>query len=83
MFECDKCGLCCTRLNASSIYNKLNRGDGVCIFFDEEVKLCTIYQKRPLICNVDESYEKIFKQSMSKDEYYKANYAACRELKNQ
>lgn len=81
MFKCDKCGLCCTQLSGLSIYHELDRGDGICKFFDEEEKLCTIYPERPLLCNVDEAYDKYFKWNMSKEEYYKANYEACRELK--
>lgn len=81
MFECDKCGLCCTQLSESSVYSKLDRGDGICKFFDEELSLCSIYQQRPLLCNVDKSYEMCFKRSMSKEEYYQLNYEACRKLK--
>jgi len=81
MFACDKCGLCCTQLSDSSIYSELDRGDGVCKFFDEETRLCSIYFNRPLLCNIDESYEKYFKWSMSKEEYYQTNYEVCRKLK--
>lgn len=81
VFKCDKCGLCCKQLNRSSIYSELDRGDGVCKFFDEKVNLCTIYQNRPLLCNIDKSYEIYFKNSMSKDEYYQLNYDACKKLK--
>lgn len=83
MFKCDRCGLCCTQLSGSSIYSELDRGDGICIFFDGEVKLCTIYPNRPLLCNVDESYEKYFKWNMSKEEYYQLNYDVCRKLKEE
>lgn len=68
MFYCDKCGLCCTQLEGSSIYNELDRGDGVCQFFDEELRLCRIYQNRPLLCNIDESYETYFKCKMFREE---------------
>lgn len=81
MFKCDKCGLCCTQLNESSIYRELDRGDGVCKYFDEEVRLCKIYYNRPLLCNIDEAYEKCFKWSISKEEYYQLNYEVCKKLK--
>lgn len=81
MFICDKCGLCCRYVGNSQIYNELNRGDGVCIFFDDETKLCTIYKGRPLLCNVDKAYEMYFKEKMSKDEYYKLNYESCKKIK--
>ncbi len=80
-FICDKCGLCCTQLNKSSIYVELDRGDGICKFFDEETRLCTIYQARPLMCNIDQAYERYFKDELSKEEYYRLNYEVCRQLK--
>lgn len=83
MFKCDKCGLCCTQLNDSSIYHELDRGDGICKFFDEKTGLCTIYQNRPLLCNVDEAYEKYFKCHMAREEYYRLNYETCRKLKEE
>ena len=42
MFKCDCCGLCCMNLNKSDLYDDLNRGDGVCKYFDEVSKLCSI-----------------------------------------
>ena len=45
--------------------------------------LCSIYDFRPLLCRVDECYEKFFKDTMSLEEYYKANYDACNKMKKQ
>ena len=81
MFKCDKCGLCCKHIGNSQIYNELDRGDGVCEFFDDTMKLCTIYQKRPLLCNVDKAYDLYFKEVMTKEEYYRLNYETCNKLK--
>lgn len=81
MFFCDKCGLCCMNIGASTIYEKLDRGDGICKFFDEETKLCTIYEKRPLLCNLEETYKIYFKGKMSKNEYDQLNSEACKRLK--
>ncbi len=80
-FVCDKCGLCCTQLDKSSIYAELDRGDGVCKFWDEDTRLCTIYKNRPLQCNVNRAYGKWFKDKFSKEEYCQLNYEACRRLK--
>ena len=77
MFDCKKCGKCCCNLDKSPLYSDLDRGDGTCIHFDEGTRLCKIYDKRPLKCNIDQMYEAFFKDKMSKDEYYKQNYAAC------
>ncbi|MFR4520222.1 MAG: YkgJ family cysteine cluster protein [Fusobacterium sp.] len=81
MFKCDKCGLCCQNLKLSSIYKVLDRGDGICLFYDESTKLCTIYEKRSVICNVDEVYKLYFFNKMEKSEYYKLNYEVCNQLK--
>lgn len=81
MFKCDCCGLCCMNLNKSDLYDDLNRGDGVCKYFDEVSKLCSIYERRPSKCNVDKMYDILYKSEMSKKEYYELNYNICDLLK--
>lgn len=54
MFECDKCGECCRNLNKSSLYDELHDGDGICKYLKGNI--CSIYDKRPILCRVDESY---------------------------
>lgn len=83
MFLCDKCGLCCLQVNRVQIYAQLDRGDGVCRFFDEKTKLCTIYDSRPVICNVDRMYDLFFATEMERDEYYKINYESCKKMKEE
>lgn len=80
MFICNMCGECCRNLDKSELYKKLDRGDGVCRYL--EGNKCSIYNERPLLCRVDESYEQLFCDKYSKDEYYKLNYKACEILKN-
>lgn len=79
MFKCDMCGQCCKNLYLSEFYSDLDRGDGTCKHLFNN--LCSIYDNRPLKCRIDECYEKHFKKSLSKDEYYKANYDICKLLK--
>lgn len=79
MFKCDQCGLCCSHLNNNSIYAKLDSGGGVCKYL--KGRLCSIYKDRPLLCRVDESYEKYFSGKMTKKEFYALNYEGCIELK--
>lgn len=81
MFRCDRCGYCCQSLAGVELYKDLDRGDGTCLYFDEVTKLCSVYEDRPLLCRVDESYEVWFFESMSREEYEQINYAACQELK--
>lgn len=61
MFYCDCCGLCCMNLSKSEIYSDLDRGDGICKYFDMDSKLCTIYEERPEKCNVDKMYNNFFR----------------------
>jgi Fe-S-cluster containining protein len=80
MFKCDKCGECCRNLNKSPVYIELHDGDGVCRYL--RGNLCSIYDKRPLLCRVDECYHAIFKDKLSYEEYLQLNYKYCNELKN-
>ena len=81
MFECDKCGSCCMQVDRSILYAELDRGDGVCRFFDDKLKLCAIYETRPLLCNVDDAYSIYFRDKISKDDYYNLNYEMCRKFR--
>jgi len=81
MFKCDKCALCCKNLNLNSLYRKLDRGDGVCKYLDEQKKLCKIYENRPLICNVDAMYDLMFSNQMSRLDYYQLNKKSCQTLR--
>ena len=73
MFKCDKCGQCCRNLHKSPIY------DGICRFLKGNI--CSIYESRPLVCRVDESYDAFFKEQMSYEEYIQRNYECCEKLK--
>ena len=80
MFKCDKCGLCCKSLAGNQVYAELDRGDGTCKYLKNN--LCSIYTNRPLLCCIDEAYERIFKNYMSKKDYYHENYKICKLLKS-
>ena len=83
MFLCDCCGLCCMNVALSEIYSDLDRGDGICKYFDCDTKLCTIYSIRPDRCNVDKMYKLYFEKYMTREEYYMLNYQACNKLKRE
>lgn len=80
IFRCNKCGICCTKLNMSSIYDELDNGIGICKYFDISTKLCSIYEKRPEKCNVIAMY-RYFEKMMTFDEYIKVNEDCCKRLK--
>lgn len=79
-FYCDKCGLCCEHLPQIELYADLDDGSGMCKFFDKDTRLCTIYEIRPVKCNVERAYE-WFRCTMSYDEYIQKNLEACIRLK--
>ena len=81
MFECDCCGECCKHLDSSQLYAELDDGNGVCIYLSGN--LCTIYDERPLICRIDESYELFFADLMEKETFYNLNKKVCREFKRE
>lgn len=65
-FNCDRCGLCCKAID--------------CKYLTAD-NLCSIYDKRPLVCNIDEGYEVLFKDKMTKKEFYQLNEHYCKVLK--
>ena len=73
MFYCNCCGLCCKNVNQSPIYQYLDRGNGICKYFNDHTSLCSIYDHRPVECNVDAMYnpwltnDNVKKSSNSKD----------------
>lgn len=79
MFRCDMCGECCRNLDKCSIYKEMHDGDGICRFLSGNK--CSIYEERPLICRIDDSYEAFFKDEMSYEEYLQQNYICCEILK--
>ena len=84
-FTCSKCGSCCTHLKVfHGVYEALDRGDGICLYFNEEARLCTIYDSRPAICRIEEGYQ--FFSPMDWSEYITKIQNACKclqELGNQ
>ena len=80
MFKCSKCGQCCRNLDKSALYKNLDRGDGTCRFLQEN--LCGIYDDRPLLCRVDDSYKVYFKDMYSLEEYYAMNHKCCGEMQS-
>ena len=79
-FKCDKCGCCCKNVSSVPEAMFLDRGDGICKYYNEKTRLCLIEDFKPDICRVDKMYKK-YKDKMSWDEYLELNYKACEELK--
>lgn len=78
-YACTQCGLCCQNIENIEQLSHLNRGDGTCIHFQEKDG-CTIYESRPLACQVDAGYEVFASNLMSQKEYYTKNAVVCNKL---
>ena len=81
MFVCTQCGLCCKNIDKVPDLKDFDLGNGVCKYLNE-YNLCTIYESRPDICNVEKMYELKFKDIMSREEYEFLNNEGCRILKD-
>lgn len=77
-FQCDKCGICCKLLKGIPQLAAFDRGDGVCIHLKDN--LCSIYESRPDICNVEKMYV-FFKEQISEEEYLQLMSNSCKVLK--
>ena len=80
MFPCEKCGSCCRNVGKVFFAQHMALDDGTCKYFDKEKNLCTIYDKRPDFCRVDEFYEKKFSDIMTREEFYRLNKKICLQL---
>lgn len=78
-FPCTSCGACCKSIKGIEFLKEYDRGDGCCKFLNEN-NLCSIYEERPLICNIDRAYTMIFSANYSMGEFYSINVEACNKL---
>jgi Fe-S-cluster containining protein len=67
-FNCNGCGKCCKAIK--------------CPLLTEDNK-CSIYDTRPLLCNVEKGYDVLFKDKMTRVEFYKLNEAVCKKLQEE
>jgi Fe-S-cluster containining protein len=77
-FPCIKCGLCCRTLKfipAAAVYHN---GDGVCRYLKND--LCSIYENRPEICNVERMYDAYFRKIMDEKTFIRTNLIVCLKL---
>ena len=55
-----------------------DRGDGVCRYLVNN--LCSIYNERPSICNVEQMYLSYFKEIMTEKEFIELNIKSCLQI---
>lgn len=82
-FPCTACGECCRRVAQSEQTAFLDRGDGICRYFDEPSKLCTIYDTRPLVCRVEDYYVAHLSEVIDWQDFVQINIALCQKWQNQ
>ena len=79
-FPFTACGKCCQNVDKSEQTKFLDRGDGTCYHFDENTKLCLIYENRPLVCRVEQYYQTYLKEIYEWEEFVKLNLEICQKL---
>ena len=79
-FPCTACGKCCQNVDKSEQTKFVDRGDGTCYHFDENTKLCLIYENRPLVCRVEQYYQTYLKEIYEWEEFVKLNLEICQKL---
>ncbi len=79
-YPCSGCGLCCQHIGNIEQLKEFDLGNGVCKHYDSATKKCSIYEDRPTICRVDAMFEKVYKKSYSKLEFYRLNAEVCNRL---
>lgn len=82
MFLCDRCGSCCRMIGKSTFGIGMALPDGSCKYLDKNTNLCSIYDKRPIYCNVDEYYDLFLTNIMPREKYYEVNKEVCKTLRS-
>lgn len=80
IFQCEQCGECCRNIGVLNFMPELDDGKGTCKYLDGN--RCSIYQNRPILCRVDECYDRYYRDICSQDEFYQMNYQVCKMLKS-
>lgn len=58
----------------------LDETRGCCKYLDQDKRKCTIYETRPILCNVSRMYDEYFSNSMSEEEFIQLNLKVCYQL---
>lgn len=80
-FPCTKCGLCCHLAGMREDFPFDTLPDGRCSKLTEE-GLCSVYDDRPDICNLDRMYERYKEKepTVTKEDYHANQAEACNWL---
>ena len=75
-WKCKQCGKCCESI--TKILPEFALDNGVCCHLNTETRECRIYSARPLLCRVDEYYDRHYKYFMDKERYYAHQKIMCK-----
>ena len=85
-FHCRKCGKCCECFRFfpedSRERRTLDSGDGTCRYFDRESRLCSIYDRRPIICDNERYYAECLKDTMTREEFDAVLNEYCEKIRS-
>jgi Fe-S-cluster containining protein len=65
-------------LKTVPLLSDFDSGNGVCKYLKDN--LCSIYDARPLICNISEMYEAHFKENMTEIQFFRDNLQSCVQI---
>ncbi|QUN06911.1 YkgJ family cysteine cluster protein [Shewanella yunxiaonensis] len=82
-FPCFKCGRCCQLVSTAQETKVLDRGDGACRHYDDETKLCLIYENRPDICRVDKQFSLNYAKEYDWETFVDINIKACEYIQRE
>ena len=74
-FPCIQCGLCCKTLRHIPTLQDYDMGNGVCRYLHGAV--CSIYEDRPTLCNINEMYSLHFESMMNRMDFFIENLKSC------
>lgn len=80
MLPCYACGQCCKNVDKSDETKFLDRGDGTCRNFNDESRLCNIYEDRPLVCRVEDYYKANLADTYEWEDFVQINLDVCQIL---
>jgi len=65
-FPCDECGACCKAIGCPDL---------------TEDNKCSIYDKRPFLCDTKKMFDAVHSKTMTKQGYFDKAKIACNQLK--
>ena len=80
MFPCERCAACCRHVGNSDLGKQMALPNGICKYLNQKTNLCTRYDSRPMICNVDAYYDKYLSHVFTREKFYQFNKEQCHIL---